>query len=59
VDRAHFPSRPAVSTPFILAHTMQLLDEIGVDEAEYTQRSEAQQNENVRETQNHRFSTIS
>ena len=35
VDRATFPSRPAVSTPFILAHTMHLLDEIGADEAEY------------------------
>lgn len=35
VDRAAFPSRPAVSTPFILAHTMQLLDEIGANEADY------------------------
>ena len=35
VDRATFPSRPAVSSPFILAHTMHLLDEIGADEAAY------------------------
>jgi len=35
VERARFPSRPAVSAPFLMPHAMALLDEIGADEAEY------------------------
>jgi flavin-dependent dehydrogenase len=35
VERARFPSAPAVSAPFLLPHAMQLLDEIGADEAQY------------------------
>ncbi len=35
VERNSFPSSPAVSTPFILPHTMALLDEIGADESKY------------------------
>ncbi len=35
VDRGEFPSVPAASCPAIYSSTMQLLDEIGADEAEY------------------------
>jgi flavin-dependent dehydrogenase len=35
LDRASFPSLPAVSSPIIYACTMALLDEIGVDESTY------------------------
>ena len=35
VERATFPSPPAVSAPFLLPHALALLDEIGADEAEY------------------------
>ena len=35
VERNRFPSVPAVSTPFILPHTLALLDEIGAQESEY------------------------
>lgn len=35
VERNTFPSAPAVSTPFILPHTLALLDELGVSESEY------------------------
>ncbi|MCA9681327.1 MAG: NAD(P)/FAD-dependent oxidoreductase [Myxococcales bacterium] len=35
LDRAHFPSRPPVSAPFVLPHTLAELDEIGADEACY------------------------
>ncbi|PJF37244.1 MAG: hypothetical protein CUN49_01400 [Candidatus Thermofonsia Clade 1 bacterium] len=35
LDRATFPSLPAVSSPIIYACTMALLDEIGAPEAEY------------------------
>ncbi|MBK8262526.1 MAG: FAD-dependent monooxygenase [Nannocystis sp.] len=35
VERARFPSAPAVSAPFLMPHAMALLDEIGADEAEY------------------------
>ncbi len=35
LDKARFPSRPPVSAPFVLPHTLALLDELGVDEAEY------------------------
>jgi flavin-dependent dehydrogenase len=35
VERNEFPSAPAVSTPFILPHTMALLDELGVAESAY------------------------
>ncbi|MCE7948414.1 MAG: NAD(P)/FAD-dependent oxidoreductase [Chloroflexi bacterium CFX4] len=35
LDRATFPSLPAVSSPIIYACTMALLDEIGADEAAY------------------------
>jgi flavin-dependent dehydrogenase len=35
VDRATFPSLPAVSSPIIYPCTMALLDEIGADEAQY------------------------
>jgi flavin-dependent dehydrogenase len=35
VERAVFPSAPAASSPIIYSSTMRLLDEIGVDEAEY------------------------
>lgn len=37
VERARFPSAPAVSAPFLLTHTMALLDEIGADEAQYAE----------------------
>ncbi len=37
VDRAHFPSLPNVpSSPFIHPSTIKLLDELGIDESEYT-----------------------
>ncbi len=35
VDKDTFPSRPPVSAPFALPHTLALLDEIGVSEAEF------------------------
>jgi flavin-dependent dehydrogenase len=35
LDRSAFPSLPAVSSPIIYSCTMQLLDEIGADEADY------------------------
>lgn len=35
VERSQFPSYPAVSTPFLLPHAMELLDELGVDENDY------------------------
>lgn len=35
VERGTFPSLPATSCPIIYAATMQMLDEIGADEAEY------------------------
>jgi len=35
LERAEFPSLPAVSSPIIYASTMQMLDEIGADEAAY------------------------
>ncbi len=36
VERASFPSLPAVSAPFLLPHAMELVDELGVSEASYT-----------------------
>ncbi len=36
VERATFPSAPAVSAPFLLPHALALVDEVGVDEAAYT-----------------------
>ncbi|MET0390997.1 MAG: NAD(P)/FAD-dependent oxidoreductase, partial [Polyangiales bacterium] len=35
VDKARFPSRPAVSAPFVLPHALGLLDELGVSERDY------------------------
>ncbi len=35
VDRACFPSYPAVSTPFLLPHGMALLDEVGLAPEDY------------------------
>jgi flavin-dependent dehydrogenase len=35
LERATFPSPPAVSAPFVLPHALAELDELGVDEAEY------------------------
>jgi flavin-dependent dehydrogenase len=35
LERADFPSLPAVSCPMINAATLEMLDEIGADEAEY------------------------
>jgi 2-polyprenyl-6-methoxyphenol hydroxylase-like FAD-dependent oxidoreductase len=35
VERADFPSRPAVSAPFLLPHALELLDELGLDERQY------------------------
>jgi 2-polyprenyl-6-methoxyphenol hydroxylase-like FAD-dependent oxidoreductase len=35
LDRADFPSRPAVSAPFLLPHALMLLDELGLDERAY------------------------
>jgi len=35
LERATLPSRPPASSPAIYAKTMQMLDEIGADEAEY------------------------
>lgn len=35
VERSQFPSYPAVATPFLMAHAMELLDELGVPESEY------------------------
>lgn len=35
VDRARFPSYPAVSTPFLLPHAMALLDELGLSPDDY------------------------
>jgi 2-polyprenyl-6-methoxyphenol hydroxylase-like FAD-dependent oxidoreductase len=37
VERATFPSGPAVSAPFLLPHAMALLDEIGADEAQFAE----------------------
>ena len=37
LDRATFPSLPAVSAPFLLPHALELLDEIGADEAAYAE----------------------
>ena len=39
VERSEFPSVPAVSTPFILPHTLGLLDEIGAQESEYARNT--------------------
>lgn len=39
VDRITFPTVHPVSTPFVLPHTMSLLDEIDVDEAEYARNT--------------------
>ena len=39
VERASFPSGAAVSTPFILGHTMRLLDEIEADEDQYAENT--------------------
>lgn len=39
VDRAKFPSLPPVSSPIIYSCTMQMLDEIGADEAEYARNT--------------------
>ena len=35
VDQASFPSRPAVSAAFVLPHTLELLDELELDEHAY------------------------
>jgi len=35
VDQASFPSRPPVSAAFVLPHTLELLDELELAEAEY------------------------
>lgn len=35
LDRCRFPSRPAVSAPFLLPHALALLDELGLDEEVY------------------------
>lgn len=35
LERAHFPSPPAASSPIIYASTMTMLDEIGADESAY------------------------
>jgi 2-polyprenyl-6-methoxyphenol hydroxylase-like FAD-dependent oxidoreductase len=35
LDHAQFPSRPAVSAPFVLPHALALLDELELDEREY------------------------
>jgi 2-polyprenyl-6-methoxyphenol hydroxylase-like FAD-dependent oxidoreductase len=35
IDKDEFPSRPPVSAPFVLPHTMALLDELGVPESEF------------------------
>lgn len=39
VERATFPSGAAVSSPFIFANTMALLDEIGADESQYARNT--------------------
>lgn len=39
LERGTFPSLPAVSSPIIYAPTMQLLDEIGADEADYARNT--------------------
>ena len=39
LERAVFPSLPAVSSPIIYASTMQMLDEIGADEREYARNT--------------------
>ena len=39
LERASFPSLPAVSSPIIYASTMQMLDEIGADEQEYARNT--------------------
>ena len=39
VEKATFPSAPPVSTPFILPHAMELLDEIGADEGQYARNT--------------------
>lgn len=39
LERATLPSRPAASSPAIYAKTMQMLDEIGADEAEYARNT--------------------
>lgn len=37
LERARFPSGPAVSAPFLLPHAMALLDEVGADEAQFAE----------------------
>ncbi len=39
LERAELPSLPAVSSPIIYASTMQMLDEIGAEEAEYARNT--------------------
>lgn len=39
LERATLPSRPPASSPAIYAKTMQMLDEIGADEAEYARHT--------------------
>jgi flavin-dependent dehydrogenase len=39
LERAAFPSLPAVSSPIIYASTMKMLDEIGAPEAEYARNT--------------------
>jgi len=39
LERAAFPSLPAVSSPIIYASTMQMLDEIGANEQEYARNT--------------------
>jgi len=39
IDHARFPSRPAVSAPFLLPHALALLDELELDEREYAQNT--------------------
>jgi 2-polyprenyl-6-methoxyphenol hydroxylase-like FAD-dependent oxidoreductase len=41
IDKDEFPSRPPVSAPFVLPHTMALLDEIGVAESEFAAQTPA------------------
>ncbi|MEM9455402.1 MAG: FAD-dependent oxidoreductase [Myxococcota bacterium] len=35
LDRSSFPSRPSVSAPFVLPHTLAMLDELGLQEQDY------------------------
>lgn len=39
LERAEFPSLPAVSSPIIYSSTMRMLDEIGADEAAYARNT--------------------